>query len=85
MTSTSEGKIHIFKYRSTGRVENYNRLMHTFTGHHKAVTSISKFQNSTNLILSVSLDSTARLWCINTFQHHYTFQLSSGLNFVKIY
>lgn len=79
LTSTSEGLIYVFKYTNSGKLETTRRLVHCFKGHHKQVTSICQFQKSSHLILSVSLDSTARIWCINTFQHHYTFQLSSGL------
>lgn len=43
LTSTSEGNIHIFKYLQTGKIETTQRLVHTFMGHHKSVTSISSY------------------------------------------
>ena len=43
LTSTSEGNIHIFKYLQTGKIETTQRLVHTFRGHHKSVTSISSY------------------------------------------
>jgi len=82
IAATNEGKIHIFKYKPLHKVEHHGRIVHTFTGHSKSVTSICKFQGKGNLILSVSLDGTARIWCTNTFQHHYTFQLTAALKFV---
>lgn len=44
-----------------------------------------QYRQSKNLFLTVSLDATAKIWCISTFTHHYTFQLMSGLNYVRIF
>ena len=40
LTATSEGNIFVWKYVTKGRVETARRLIHTFEGHFKAVTSI---------------------------------------------
>lgn len=78
LTANSEGNICVHKLNMEDQ-----GIMHTFQGHKKACVSINEY--SSNLIISASLDSTARIWCIQTFTHHYTFQLSSGLSYIKLF
>jgi WD40 repeat protein len=40
LTATSEGNIYVWKYVTKGKTETARRLIHTFEGHFKAVTSI---------------------------------------------
>ena len=40
LTSTSEGNIFVWKYVMKGRMETARRLIHTFEGHFKSVTSL---------------------------------------------
>ena len=82
---TSEGRIQVFKFVQFGKTETPQRLVHTFTGHLRGVTSVCQFKKSDSLLLSASLDGMVRLWCLNTFTHHYTFNTAPSLNFAKIY
>ena len=58
--------------------------MSTFSRHLKAVTRICYLDQDENLFLSVSLDSTAKIWEIQSNTLHYTFQLVTGLSYVDI-
>lgn len=41
LVSSTEGMVHVFKYIPTGKTEiNNHKLIHTFKGHTKQVTSI---------------------------------------------
>lgn len=85
ITSTSLGNILVWKYVTTGKVETQRRLIHNLEGHFKKTTSICAFEKYPHLLLSVSIDGSARIWSLDTFQHQYTFELQNGLNFVKIF
>lgn len=67
LTATGEGNIYVWKYMTKGRVETHRRLIHTFTGHFKAVPSICQHYQHPNLVVSVSIDATARIWSLDTF------------------
>ena len=82
ITASNEGNIDVFKYVTSGKVETTRRLIHQFTGHFKAVPSICQFEKYPHLLLSASYDCTARIWSLDTFQHQYTFDMTSGLNFI---
>lgn len=68
LTSTSEGNIFVWKYCTQGKLETQRKLIHTFAGHYRAVPSICGIAKYPFLVLSVSLDSTARIWSLDTFQ-----------------
>jgi WD40 repeat protein len=67
ITATSEGNIFVWKYVIDEKLQTTRRLIHTFAGHFKAVSCLQLLKGSPHLIVSVSVDSTARIWSIDTF------------------
>jgi len=65
-------------------IDEGRRLQHTFLGHFQAVTTLSQFEAQPHLLLSGSLDSTCRIWSLDSFQHQYTLEMPSNLNFIRI-
>lgn len=85
LAATSEGFIHVYKYKITRKLEAQKHFMHTFERHNKAVTSISPYGDSKDLVLSISLDGHAKIWDLSTFTLHYDVYLMTGINFCKIF
>lgn len=75
ITATSEGNILVWKWlpqeQQLGTFlvaqSSTRRLIHTFQGHFKAVVRLMLTAQSPSLLLSVSLDSTARVWSLDAF------------------
>jgi WD40 repeat protein len=67
LTATSEGNIFVWKYVIDEKLQTTRRLIHTFDGHFKAVTCLMQLKDSPHLIVSVSMDSTVRIWSLDTF------------------
>jgi WD40 repeat protein len=84
LTATDEGNIYVWKYVQSGKVETSKRLIHTYTGHSKAVTSISPLDKYPHLFTSVSLDGTVRIWSLEAFLHLYTLEVPGTLIYAKI-
>lgn len=82
--STSIGNILVLKFLESRRLESQKILIHSFLGHFAAVPSIVQMAGQQNLILSVSMDSTARIWSLDSFQMQYVFQLPNLLSLVSI-
>ena len=93
ITSTVFGQIYVWKLNvrsnfisfsdedESGRFKNMKtkrKLIHSFTGHTKKVTSLAPHPNNT-LFISASLDSTVRIWCLDKFIELYCFSLAAGL------
>jgi len=85
LTATQYANIYVWKYFQSGKVEPNKRLIHTFSGHYKPITSIMEIKAYPHLFLSASVDGTARIWSLETFQHLYTFNLPSGMTFCKVF
>lgn len=84
LVATDEGNIYVYKYVQTGKVETQKRLIHTYEGHSKHVTNMMQIKNFPHLFLSASLDGTARVWSLDTFQHLYTIDIPGTLVFCQI-
>ena len=84
LTATDGGNIYVWKYIQSGKVETSKRLIHTYTGHSKEITSISPLEKFPQLFTSVSLDGTVRIWSLEAFQHLYTLEVPGSLIFAKI-
>jgi WD40 repeat protein len=66
-------------------METARRLIHTFEGHFKSVTSLQQHKVFPQLFVSASLDGTARIWSLETFQHQYTFELPTALSYIALF
>ena len=84
LTATDEGNIYVWKYVQSGKVETSKRLIHTYTGHNKKVTSIQPMEKYPQLFTSVSHDGTCRIWSLEAFLHLYTLEIPGSLIFSKI-
>ena len=85
LTSTSDGNIFVWKLVETGKTETIRRLIHIFEGHYRSVTSMCQHAEFPHLIVTASLDSTVRVWSLQTFQHQYTLELPTGLRLAQVY
>jgi WD40 repeat protein len=83
--STSVGNIFVWKFLESRKLEPQKLLVHSFSGHFASVPSICQMVRHQNLILSVSMDSTARIWSLDSFQMQYVFQLPNMLSLVRIF
>ena len=59
------------------------KIIHSFSGHTKKVTSLMNHSNKT-MFISASLDNTVRIWCLDKFTELYCFNLLAGLTDIKI-
>lgn len=60
-TGTSSGQILVWKYDTS------KKQLHEFQGHFKAVSCLMPVKGEPDLLLSASLDSTIRIWSLDTF------------------
>lgn len=59
ITSTQFGHILVWK------LSHHRKLIHSFPGHTKTVTSLSNHPNQPTLFISASNDNTIRIWCLD--------------------
>jgi WD40 repeat protein len=59
------------------------KLIHSYSGHTKKVTSLAPHPNNT-MFISASLDCTVRIWCLDKFIELYCFNLTTGLTDIKL-
>eukprot|EP00347_Sterkiella_histriomuscorum_P010595 403375671 len=78
ITSTYFGHIFVWK------LINHRKLIHSFGGHTKTVTSLSNHPTQPTLFISASNDNTIRIWCLDKFQELYCFELLAGINNIKM-
>ncbi|CAI2378793.1 unnamed protein product [Moneuplotes crassus] len=93
ITSTVFGQIYVWKLNVRSTYINFDdvddavkfknlktkkKLIHSFSGHAKKVTSLAAHPNNTSFI-SASLDNTVRVWCLDKFIELYCFEVSAGL------
>ena len=89
ITSTYFG--HIFVWKLT----NHRKLIHSYGGHTKTVTSLSNHPTQPTLFISASNDNTVRIWCLDVrsfyvmtilqkFTELYCFELPAGINSIKL-
>lgn len=93
ITSTVFGQIYVWKLNVRSTFINFDgldeekrfqtmktkrKLIHSYTGHTKKVTSLAPHSNNT-LFISASLDNTVRIWCLDKFIELYCFELDAGL------
>lgn len=97
ITSTLFGQIYVWKLnvRSTFVSSDTNdesnkyknirtkKLIHSYTGHTKKVTSLANHTNKT-MFISASLDNTIRIWCLDKFIELYCFNLIAGTTNVTL-
>ena len=88
ITSTYFG--HIFVWKLT----IHRKLIHSYGGHTKTVTSLSNHPTQPTLFISASNDNTIRIWCLDVrffnlillkkFSELYCFELQAGINNIKM-
>ncbi|CDW78455.1 wd repeat-containing protein 87 [Stylonychia lemnae] len=78
ITSTYFG--HIFVWKLT----IHRKLIHSYGGHTKTVTSLSNHPTQPTLFISASNDNTIRIWCLDKFSELYCFELQAGINNIKM-
>jgi WD40 repeat protein len=79
-TGTSTGQIIVWKYDSS------KKQLHEFQGHFKSITCMVPVKNEQDLLISASLDSTVRIWSLETFQQLYMLYIpTNGLSFIHLY
>lgn len=59
------------------------KLIHSYTGHTKKVTSLVNHPIST-MFISASLDNTVRIWCLDKFTELYCFNLVAGITNITL-
>lgn len=64
-------------------LKSKSKLIHSYTGHTKKVTSLVNHQINT-IFISASLDNTVRIWCLDKFTELYCFNLVAGLTNIKL-
>lgn len=80
----SEGKYgDDLDYRSAKSVKSKRKLIHSYSGHTKKVTSLVNHPINT-LFISASLDNTVRVWCLDKFTELYCFHLVAGLTNIRL-
>lgn len=62
MTSTHSGDIFVWKF------QQHKKLIHTYTGHFREVTSLTKHPSDNSMFVSASLDGTIRFWSLDVSQ-----------------
>lgn len=98
ITSTVFGQIYVWKLnvkstfsttdppntvKQEKNMKTKRKLIHSFTGHTKKVTSLANHPNNT-MFISASLDSTVRIWCLDKFIELYCFNLTSGITHITL-
>lgn len=73
ITSTFFG--HIFVWKASSR----RKLIHSFSGHTKSVTSLKQHPKQSTLFISTSNDCSIRIWCLDKFTELYCFELPAGI------
>jgi WD40 repeat protein len=79
VTSTNLGLIIVWKMSTS------KKLLHTFKGHFKEVTSLMPNSKNSSLFYSSSLDCTIKIWSIDKFQMLYSFDCSNSIQFISIF
>ncbi|CAI2378645.1 unnamed protein product [Moneuplotes crassus] len=94
ITSTVFGQIYVWKLNVRGSYISFDdiddatrfknmktkrKLIHSYSGHSKKVTSLAPHPNNTSFI-SASLDNTVRVWCLDKFIELYCFEVNAGLS-----
>ena len=64
-------------------MKSKSKLIHSYTGHTKKVTSLMSHPENT-IFISASLDNTVRIWCLDKFTELYCFHLVAGLTNIKL-
>jgi WD40 repeat protein len=64
-------------------LKSKSKLIHSYTGHTKKVTSLVNHPINT-IFISASLDNTVRIWCLDKFTELYCFNLVAGLTNIKL-
>lgn len=77
---TSDDPDDLKKYRN---MKTKRKLIHSYTGHTKKVTSLTSHPNNT-MFISASLDNTVRIWCLDKFIELYCFDLVAGITHIKL-
>lgn len=64
--------------------KSFKRLLHTFTGHSRAVTAIVVHPETPTMFISSSLDGTVRLWSFDTMEQLYRYVHFISVNILKL-
>jgi WD40 repeat protein len=70
-------------FKSTKNTKSKRKLIHSYNGHTKKVTSLCTHPINT-MFISASLDNTVRIWCLDKFTELYCFNLIAGLTNIKL-
>lgn len=69
--------------KNSKNLKTKRKLIHSYSGHTKKVTSLAKHSNTT-MFISASLDNTVRIWCLDQLIELYCFNLEAGITNIKL-